>query len=198
MEFKMARQSKAEKAMASIMAMLAEAGVDTSEMAQPVRETDYRPNDAAVIFSDTPSHFKPKLCLNCKRPFGVNKASVGYCSDICRREAWTRNTGMPWAAVSIHDVWYGDPPMIITPVQFEKLKKIADWFMQAESQIQVEATPVEEDDLEDSEVHQTEPLFLPPAEFDSVSAASHTSPVPSPNQSTFGQMFAEAKPFVLP
>ena len=46
-------------------------------------------------------------------------------------------TGLEWGAVSTHDVWYGDPPMIVTPDQFAKLKAIAEWFTQNQTTLDI-------------------------------------------------------------
>lgn len=121
------KKSAEEKILADALAMLAANNVDTTEMSTIV-ETDYRNNDAVTVFASWPEHFKPNICRNCGKTFAVNKKSVGFCGDLCRREDWRKTTGLDWNRISTHDVWDSDPPMIINPQQYENLRKIVAWF----------------------------------------------------------------------
>jgi hypothetical protein len=119
------------KVLAAAAAFLKTQGIeapDVSKTVESARDRDYRSDDAALIFAHYPAGFKPAICINCKKPFGTNRKAVGYCSDPCRREDWVKTTGIKWGSVSTHDVWNGEPPLVISPEQFEKLRAIADWF----------------------------------------------------------------------
>jgi hypothetical protein len=122
------KAKKQDNLFAAVNAFLASQGKDTIENLDAATDRDYRSDDAVTIFAHNPPGFKPGVCKNCKRPYGTNRKSVGFCSDPCRREDWKKTTGLEWRAVSVHDVWDGDPPLVISPDQFEKLRQIAEWF----------------------------------------------------------------------
>lgn len=184
---------KKKDVMDEVLAFLSSRGVDTKELPTESDKYDYRNNDAVVVFVNTPTHFKPGICKNCKKPFAVNKASVGFCSDICRREDWTKTTGLPWRAVSTNDVWNGDPPMIISPAQMKKLEAIVDWFNKNRTSLVL--APESESDNSDLEaLDSLESLeTLVPASVDSgtVYRDSHTSPQSEPFDEVLEQTLLE-------
>jgi hypothetical protein len=125
------RTDNTAKVLAAAAAFLAAQGIeapDVNKAVETAKDRDYRSDDSTLIFAHYPANFKPAICKNCNRPFGVNRKSVGYCGDPCRREDWVATTGIPWGSVSTHDVWNGEPPLVISPDQFEKLRAIAEWF----------------------------------------------------------------------
>jgi len=198
----MTRASKMDKAMATLMAMAADSGVEIDESELNIPRHNYRSSDAVVVFANLPAHFKPGTCKECGRTFAVNMKSVGYCSDPCRDENWRRTTGLSPNVVKIHDVWHGDPPMIVTPDQYDKLKAIADWFTKVESTLQVVQTESEyQEDLPDTQTELLEALTR--AQEQEVSLLSQptdafqTSPVASLDLSEPEQMFLEVEPFEL-
>jgi hypothetical protein len=194
-----------DKAMATLMAMVADSGVEIDESELNIPRHNYRSSDAVVVFAHLPAHFKPGKCKECGRTFAVNMKSVGYCSDPCRDENWRRTTGLSPNVVKIHDVWHGDPPMIVTPDQYDKLKAIADWFTKVESELQVVQTePIETEDLRDSSDIQVELLEASThvqeqeaSLFSQPTDAFQTSPVASLDLSEPEQMFLEVEPFEL-
>lgn len=160
---KLTTKAQQEKALAEALAMLAANNIDVSEMPQAV-ETDYRSNDAVAVFASWPDHFKPNVCRNCGKTFAVNKKSVGFCSDLCRREDWRKTTGLEWNRISTHDVWDGDPPMIITPSQYDNLKRIAEWFSRNQAEIEsrlAQETAQERQEREEQEYWETLTLSDP-------------------------------------
>lgn len=145
------RNSKsADKAMATVMALLAKHGVDTGEVEKPeVPRYDYRSADAVVVFAHAPKHFVPGVCKECNRHFAHNRpiavgSVIGFCSDTCRRDNWKKTTGIPLTALSTSNIWNGDVPMVITADQYEALEKMADWFIEHRANLQLtEPPPVE-------------------------------------------------------
>jgi hypothetical protein len=131
-------------------------------------DRDYRSNDAVVIFAHHPAGFKPGICKECGKPYATNRKSVGFCSDPCRRDNWKKTTGLEWRAISTHDVWEGDPPLIISPEQFEKMRQIAAWFNTNRTVLDtlVEKPLVEAPELE----------FLAPGEENPMDSLSQTDP----------------------
>lgn len=126
--------------LAAAFALLKEAGVELKE--KPIIGAhNYRNGDAVVVFANLPAHFRPGICKTCGKAFATNKPSVGFCTDICRREDWLKTTGVEWAAVSTHDVWNGDPPMIVTPTQLANLKRIAEWFNKNQKDLEITVEP---------------------------------------------------------
>lgn len=117
---------------AKMAAFLAEKNIEAPVVDQDVIDSiddrDYKSNDGALLFAHHPPGFKPGVCKNCGAVYMVNRNAVGFCSDVCRREDWRKTTGLPWSAVSTHDVWDGAPPHIISPEQIQKLAGIVDWF----------------------------------------------------------------------
>ena len=105
-----------------------EAPVVNQEVIDSVNDRDYGNSDAALLFAHHPPGFIPGKCKNCGAIYAVNRKSVGFCSDPCRREDWRKSTGLPWSAVSTRDVWDGAPPHVISPEQLKLLAGIADWF----------------------------------------------------------------------
>lgn len=93
-----------------------------------IEDRDYRSTDGLVLFAHFPESFKPGTCGECGAIYAVNRNAVGFCSDPCRRDNWVKTTGVPWRAVSVHDVWDGNPPNIINREQLSKLAAIAEWF----------------------------------------------------------------------
>lgn len=140
------RLSKEAKTMAMAAALIAQYGGDTkvvTEAEPPLH--NWRNDDAVVELAKTPTRFVMRRCRNCKRTFGHNKPIpvgelVGLCSDDCRREDWKKTTGLDYKVITTRDVWEGDPPMIITPDQIEKLRALKDWFIQNETLLQERAT----------------------------------------------------------
>lgn len=105
-----------------------EAPAVTQETLDALGDRDYRSNDAVLLFAHHPPGFIPGKCHNCGAIYAVNRKSVGFCSDPCRREDWRKTTGLEWSAISTHDVWEGNPPHIISPAQLKKLAALAEWF----------------------------------------------------------------------
>lgn len=142
----MSRRAKTDfaKIMAEAAKLLEKHGADTSEIT-PVDGpgVNYRSEDAIVIFANHPPHFKPGKCKNCDKTFAVNKKSVGFCSNECRKEEWRRKMGIPWAAVSTHDVWEGDPPLIITPEQLQTLENVTRWFIRNQKSLEIDLPAIE-------------------------------------------------------
>lgn len=130
----MARTKKNDKAavFAKMAAFLAEKNIEAPVVDQDtldsIDDRDYGSSDAALLFAHHPAGFTPGVCKNCGALYLVNRKSVGFCSDPCRREDWRKTTGLPWSAVSTHDIWDGAPPHIISPEQVQKLAGIAEWF----------------------------------------------------------------------
>jgi len=149
------RKSALDKALEQAFAILEKNKVDTTKMEKPDPTLhNYRSGDAVAIFGHAPKHFIPGRCKECGRPFAHNRPArvgsiIGFCSDPCRRDNWLKTTGVPWAALSTNDVWNGDPPMIITPDQFERLQEIARWFDANRTTLQ--------SNLRQPEVEQQEP-----------------------------------------
>lgn len=126
------KKEKQEAALAKAIAMLAENGVDTSNM-KPVVDTDYRSEHAVATVVHHPESFQVRRCRNCQKTFAHNHiipfgSRVGFCSNLCAREDWKKTTGLDWNRISTRDPWDGDPPLIITPEQYENLGRIANWF----------------------------------------------------------------------
>lgn len=133
------RKTDFAKLMEKANALLEKHNVDTSDIVVPDGPvTNYRNEDAVVVFVNHPPHFMPGICKNCKRPFAANKKSVGFCSDLCRKEEWRRTMHVPWASVSTRDVWDGDPPLIVTPDQLETLEKLTRWFTQNQKSLEIQ------------------------------------------------------------
>lgn len=120
-------RNKQDKLFSQVAAFLAAQGKEMPSV-DSATDRDYRSDDAVLIFAHHPTGFKPGICKTCQRPFATNRKAVGFCSDPCRREDWRKTTGLEWRAISTHDVWNGDPPLIISPTQFEKMRQIAAWF----------------------------------------------------------------------
>lgn len=120
-------RNKQDKLFAQVAAFLATQGKEMPSV-DSATDRDYRNDDAVLLFVHHPAGFKPGICKNCGRVFGVNKKAVGFCSDPCRREDWRKTTGLEWRAISTHDVWEGDPPLILKPEQFDRLRQLAEWF----------------------------------------------------------------------
>lgn len=126
------KKEKREAALAKAIAMLAESGVDTSTMKATV-DTDFREEIAVATVVHHPEAFQVRRCKTCKRAFGHNHiiphgSKVGFCSNLCAREDWVKSTGLAWNRISTRDPWDDDPPLIITPEQFENLRRLTDWF----------------------------------------------------------------------
>lgn len=126
------KKEKQEAALAKAIAMLAENGVDTSNM-NTVVETDYRSEQAVATLVHHPEAFQVRRCRNCQKAFAHNQiipfgSRVGFCSNLCAREDWKKTTGLDWNKISTRDPWDGDPPLIVTPEQYDNLRRITDWF----------------------------------------------------------------------
>lgn len=127
------------KLLAKANALIAQNGVDLATVEQADGQgTNYRSEDAVLVFVNHPPHFIPGKCRNCGKHYAVNKKSVGFCSNDCRKEDWRRTMHIPYAAVSPRDVWDGDPPMIVTPAQYETLEKVARWFIQNQTVLEIQ------------------------------------------------------------
>lgn len=157
---------KQENLFAAVNAFLAAQGQETIKDLDKATDRDYRSDDAVAIFVHNPAGFKPGICKNCDRPYATNRKSVGFCSDPCRREDWKKTTGLEWRAVSIHDIWEGDPPLIISPDQFEKLRQIAAWFNTnrkvLDTRIERPTTEVPELEFLEAGLEETEDLPVDP------------------------------------
>lgn len=163
------KKEKQEAALAKAIAMLAESGVDTSNM-KPVVETDHRNEVAVATLVHSPQAFQARKCRNCKRPFAHNHiipfgSAVGFCSNLCAREDWKKSTGLDWNRISTRDVWDGDPPLIITPEQYENLRRIANWFNRNQEALanaaDLQSSPVESDWSEEDEESPELPQPVP-------------------------------------
>lgn len=138
----MARKTDFAKIMEKAAALIAANGVNPDELDKPDGPvTNYRHEDAVVVFVNHPPHFIPGICKNCKRPFAANKKSVGFCSDNCRKEDWRKTMHIPWGSVSTRDVWDGDPPLVVTADQLETLEKLTRWFTQNQTRLEIEPLP---------------------------------------------------------
>lgn len=122
------RQTKKQDNLFAQVAKFLEAQGKETPNVDTATDRDYRSADAVVLFVHYPGIFKPGVCKTCGGAYATNRKAVGFCSDPCRREDWQKTTGLPWRAISTHDVWDGDPPVIISPEQFEKLRQLAAWF----------------------------------------------------------------------
>lgn len=151
------RRNKQDALFAQVAAFLATQGKEMPSV-DSATDRDYRSNDAVIVFAHHPAGFKPGICKNCGGVFATNRKSVGFCSDPCRREDWRKTTGLEWRAISTHDVWEGDPPLIISPEQFEKMRAIAAWFNTNRTMLD---TLVEKPSTQAPELE-----FLSPAESD--------------------------------
>lgn len=151
----MARKTDFAKLMEKAQALIAANGVDPDTVEKPDGPvTNYRNEDAVVVFVNHPPHFIPGKCKNCGRVFAANKRSVGFCSDSCRKEDWRKTMHIPWAAVSTKDVWDGDPPMIVTPDQLETLEKLARWFTENQTRLEIQPLSPIEPRPKDSQDHR--------------------------------------------
>lgn len=157
---------KRENIFAAVNAFLAAQGQDTIKDLDKATDRDYRNDDAVAIFAHNPAGFKPGVCKNCGKPFATNRRAVGFCDDPCRREDWKKTTGLEWRAVSVHDVWDGDPPLIISPEQFEKLRQLAAWFntnrTTLDSLIERPTTEVPDVEFLEAGLEETEDLPVDP------------------------------------
>lgn len=45
-----------------------------------------REAEAVIMYATTPQGFKERDCKTCGHRFAVNRASIAFCSDLCRRE----------------------------------------------------------------------------------------------------------------
>lgn len=176
------KKEKQEAALAKAIAMLAESGVDTSNM-KPVVDTDYRSEQAVATVVHNPEAFQVRRCRNCQKAFAHNHiipfgTKVGFCSNLCAREDWKKSTGLDWNRISTRDVWEGDPPLIITPEQYENLRRLTDWFNRNREALANAAVPQsvevepewqsleEEDQFDPVPTLLQEPPVLPESSFD--------------------------------
>lgn len=131
------------KVLADALALLAKHNKDTTEM-KPYVEVDFRNTEAVAVFVHEPHIFEARVCKNCGKSFAHSQkipagTRVSFCSDFCRREDWRKNMRIPYEAVSIKDPWEGDPPLIVNPVQYENLRRIADWFSRNREALRIAA-----------------------------------------------------------
>ena len=180
------RKSGAEK----IADILAKFNIQTDEPIE-VPENDYNHNNAVAVFARAPEHFVVGVCRHCESKFAHNQpipagTRVGYCSDTCRKLDFEKSTGIKWGSVENpkRANWDGDPPMIITPEQYDTLAKIADWFNRNRTGLQIldpEPTVREQLDPEESlfptEEHLEYPLGTVVADYFSLFAQENQYPV---------------------
>jgi hypothetical protein len=134
---------------AKIADILAKFNIETPE---PIRvpENDYHSDDALTAFVGAPAAFQANRCLECKKPFAHNQrirhgSRVGYCCDVCRAESFEKSTGIKWHAVEIgKEPWDGDPPLIITPLQFKWLQSLNEWFVKNQTVLEIQGPEPEE------------------------------------------------------
>lgn len=132
-----------EKILADALALLAKNNVDTTGMKTYV-ETDFRNTEAVEVFIHQPQIFAQRRCLNCQKMFAHSQkipagTRVSFCSDNCRREDWRKNMRIDYDRVSTADPWDGDPPLIVNPVQYANLERIADWFNRNREELKIAA-----------------------------------------------------------
>lgn len=128
-----------EDVLAQALALLAQNNVDTTGMKDYV-ETNFRNDEAVATLAHQPSIFQHNKCRECGKPFANSQkiphgTRVAFCSSGCARDNWKRTTGLDYKRVSTHDVWDGDPPLIINPQQYEALRQITAWFSRSQAEI---------------------------------------------------------------
>lgn len=133
------KKQSAEDVLASALALLQENNVDTSGMKDYV-ETNFRNDEAVATLAHQPNIFQHNKCRECDRPFANSQkiphgTRVAFCSSGCARDNWRRTTGLDYKRISTHDVWDGDPPLIISPDQYEALRQITAWFSRSQEEI---------------------------------------------------------------
>lgn len=145
--------------------------------------------DSPSVFVHYPAGFRPNVCKTCGRGFGTNRRAVGFCSDVCRKEDWRKTMLIPWSAISTNDPWYGEPPLIITPDQFDRLAAIAEWFNKNQGLLDTARQRWIAENSPEPEEEEPEPL---PVENTQPSEDSQTSLPPEPVASTGTQTDLEA------
>lgn len=87
-----------------------------------------REAEAVLLYTENPKKFVEKMCLECHRPFAVNRTSIGYCSDACRKVALEAR-GLIWnvSADDPKERWSsgraGPEPLTVPPVVLELLRE---------------------------------------------------------------------------
>lgn len=134
-----------------------------------------------------PSAFMTKVCKQCGEEFSTSYRSVAYCSDTCRAKHLQSQSGIVWNPNKpAAERWGGEPPLIVPPEAYKKLKEFADHI---QSQIQIE-TPqvahVEEDPFDEvfqPQVEESTEESHPQSDDDS--QTSHRPSLAAPDDSLF-------------
>lgn len=135
----MRSSKKADRAMKQLAEMLAKHGVSTDvieevkETAPTDRDAISRQGEAVLLFLESPAKFTTKFCKrpDCGEPFGTNYRAVAYCSDNCRSKHMSELIGVKWdwMRASEEERWGGEPPLIIPPAAYRKIRQFVSFFV---------------------------------------------------------------------
>ena len=193
---------KADRAMAGLMALMAQQGIATKvieevrENVPSTREAHSRQGEAVLLFLESPAKFTAKLCKRCGEAFGTNYRSVAYCTDSCRSKQISAELGVKWdwLRASEQERWGGEPPLIIPPKIFQKLEQFFQFFAdipQPQTQNQTEIHP---------EILDSRGILLIPENEDDelflkLEDMTHTNPQILPSQLLNSHNLEETSPF---
>lgn len=112
---------KDDKRRARLAALFGMAPPTQEELNEAVDKS--REAEAALAYYNEPSRFKEVTCKQCGLRFAVNRGSVAYCSDSCRRKMLA-DIGIEWDPNKTpEERWKpGVEPFIVTPQALQAIQ----------------------------------------------------------------------------